>query len=152
MPPFWATSAGEPNETFPGATAYTGVPPGAATSTPKWTVRPPAAMRGSHKNPRTGCWWSNGLTGHGYGGEAVVGTPVAIKEKTSDRKGEAVDVSVVGRESVAEHAPGRLHGAEVGVVVLEQHLALLDSGWKPGEAHRAVRARAAPDGDQVEEA
>jgi hypothetical protein len=35
MPPFAATSPGEPYETLPGATAKTGVPAGAAMSMPK---------------------------------------------------------------------------------------------------------------------
>src|SRR5205085_11862283 len=54
-------------ETRPGATAYTAVPSGAETSTPVWNELPPwSPIRGSRKNPRTGCCLSNGCTGHGY--------------------------------------------------------------------------------------
>src|SRR6188472_2000833 len=133
MPPFWATSAGEPNETFPGATAYTGVPPGAGTSTPKWNVRPPPAIRGSPKNPRTGCCWSNGLTGQGYGGSFRAGVTAEPSGKT-----EAVDPGVVRRERVGERALGHPEGSEVLAVVLEHRRTELDPCRKPGEAHRAV--------------
>ena len=55
------------SRTTPSRVAYTGVPFGHAMSMPKWKplcipfgVIP---MRGSPKNPRTGCWRWNGLTG-----------------------------------------------------------------------------------------
>src|SRR6266540_5801631 len=113
MPPFWATSAGEPNETFPGATAYTGVPPGAATSTPKWKVRPPLAMRGSQKNPRTACCRSNGFTGQGYGGG------FAATARPSTLQLEAVNAGIVRRERVGERAALHHESSEVLTVVLE---------------------------------
>src|SRR5919201_5427947 len=143
MPPFWATSPGEPNETFPGATAYTGVPPGAATSTPKWNVRLPSAIRGSQRNPRTGCCRSNGFTGQGYG---------ALRTgATSAPKPKAVDAGIVGPERVGEGAAVHDDGAKVLAVVLEHRLAVPDPRGKPGEAHGTVRGRAPSDGDQVEE-
>ena len=58
----------------PAVTACTAVPSGAETSTPVWNDEPPwSPIRGSWKKPRTGCWWSNGSTGHGYGAIAIPG-------------------------------------------------------------------------------
>src|SRR3978361_862233 len=108
MPPFGTPSACEPNETLPGATAYTAVPPGAATSIPKWNVRPPAAIRGWEKNPRPGCCGWNSLSGQGYGaGLAVRATG------SSEGNLEAVDARVVGCEGISERAAGDDDGSEV---------------------------------------
>ena len=67
--------------------------PGAAMSTPKWNVHPPAAMRGSPKKPRTGCWWLTVCSGHGDGPVArcsvrvVAIDPIGLTGSGSGRRG-----------------------------------------------------------------
>ena len=91
--------------TVPSSVAYTGVPFGHEMSMPKWK---PLCMpfgvipiRGSPKNPRTGCWRSKGFTGQPYAGAVLAPAVAGITSAPSWSRAAAAATAAIARRERA---------------------------------------------------